>query len=135
MNLKKIILLILLVAGFFGSAYMSDKSRPDWKKISPFTAIEIQGETIDVVVEETPYELLAIENVSTAQLIETSKKRFGRKWKKRIREDIAEVLEAAGAPSTTTVDLHLQNPETGKTIHLPEIEMTHMNRQKIYRSD
>ncbi|MCB1088052.1 MAG: hypothetical protein KDM63_13460 [Verrucomicrobiae bacterium] len=132
-NLKLMILGILLVA-LAATTYLAESSRPDWKKISPFTAIEIEGETVRVEYDGKEYELVAIEQVPTADLIAAAKKRFGQRWEKRLREDIAEVLDAAGIPSSHRVDLSLRNPASGTVEKIPQAEMTRENRNRSYRA-
>ena len=63
-----------------------------------------------------------------------SKGHFGFNWKKRIREDNAEVLMAAGAPASNHVALELKDPEIGELKKVPRAEMTNENRSKIKRS-
>jgi len=109
------------------------RSREEWKKISPFTAVQIEGEKILARYEGTFYEVSAIAGISSSEIIEASQKTFNDRWKKRIIEDIAEVLEAAGAPNSTCVSLELIEPQSGKVTTVKKAEMTKQNRQKIYR--
>lgn len=130
-NLKLVILGLFLVA-LAVTTYLAETSRPDWRKVSPFTAIEIDGEIVRVEYEETRYELIAIEQVPTADLIAASKRRFGRNWEKRLREDIAEVLGAAGIPESDRVDLSLKDLESGEVALFPDAKMTTENRNRSY---
>ena len=66
-------------------------------------------------------------------MIKAAKKQFGKQWQKRIREDIAEVLEAAGAAESVLVDLELKDLETGTVKSVADAEMTQENRSIIYR--
>lgn len=124
-------MLILLLIAFGITKYLAESSRPEWKKVSPFTAMEIEGETIHVEFKDNRYELVSIARIPTAELIAASKKRFGRLWEKRIREDIAEVLAAAGVENPDRVDLKLKEPGSGIVKHFPDAEMTSENRNKI----
>lgn len=130
-NLKLVILGLLLVA-LAVTTYLAETSRPDWRKVSPFTSIEIDGEIVRVEYEGTRYELVAIEQAPTADLITASKRRFGRNWGKRLREDIAEVLGAAGIPESDRVDLSLKDLESGEVALFPDAEMTTENRNRSY---
>ena len=130
---KLVALCILLIAIFVSIKLdQSSESRSDWKKISPFTDLKFEGEKIITEFEDTFYELASIEKISSAELIKVSKKEFGMKWQKRIREDIAEVLMEAGAPESTRVELELKELETGAVKTVQDAEMTHENRQKYY---
>lgn len=130
--IKPVIFCALLVA-FFVCSKFDDASRPDWKRISPFTDVRFENESIIVEFEGVLYEVSSIEGISSRSLIKASKARFGNLWQKRIREDIAEVLVAAGAPETTSVSLELKELNTGEMVSVPNAEMTYENRRKIPR--
>tara|TARA_R110002096_G_scaffold189193_11_gene369581 strand:- start:905 stop:1324 length:420 start_codon:yes stop_codon:yes gene_type:complete len=130
----KIIILCVLVAAFFVTGYFQGSSRPDWKKISPFTAVQFEGEKILAEYEGTTYELSSIGGIASAELIKAAKKQFGSLWQMRIREDIAEVITAAGAPESTEVDLELIDLETGAVKTVSDAEMTEENRSIIYNA-
>ncbi|MGY8639517.1 MAG: hypothetical protein ACKVJU_00325 [Verrucomicrobiales bacterium] len=94
----------LVVAGVAFKMENSSSSRDtEWKKISPFTDMKFEGERIIAEYDGIFYELASIEKITSTELIKASKKEFGLKWQKRIREDIAEVLIAAGAPESIEV--------------------------------
>lgn len=129
--MKKIFIFIILLIAFFVTGYFEDKARPEWKKISPFTAVSFEGETVFAEYDGTVYELASIEGIGSEALVMAAKKRFGRQWQKRIREDIAEVIAAAGAPEGRYVDLELKDLETGVVKTVSDAEMTEEKRQKI----
>jgi len=107
-------------------------SDSDWKKISPFTAVTFEENTILAEYEGVVYQLNSIGGIGSQQLIDAARKEFGTKWQKRIREDIAEVLAAAGAPEGRLVDLELKNLQTGAVKKVSDAEMTEKNRAIIY---
>ena len=129
----KLIVLALLVVALVVTGYLSESSRPEWRKISPFTRIEISGESILVEHEEKEYELVSIEGIPTEELIAAAEKRFGRQWQKRIREDIAEVLGAAGVKESTHVDLKLRDSVSGTETTFRDVEMTEEKRAEAYQ--
>lgn len=131
-NYSKIITLCFLLVAAVVSYQFKSSSRPDWKKISPFTEVQFEGEKIIAEYEGTFYEVASIEGISSAGLIEASRKHYGDLWQKRIREDIAEVLVAAGAPESTTVGLELKELESGAIKTVANAEMTKENRRIIY---
>lgn len=128
--MKKIIIFIILLIAFFVTGYFKNEAIPEWKKISPFTAVSFEGETIFAEFEGSVYELVSIEGVSSDELVKAAKKRFGRQWQKRIREDIAEVLIAAGAPEGLYVDLALKDLKSGEVNLVSDAEMTYEKRRK-----
>lgn len=130
----KITILILLLIAFAVTGFLAESSRPDWRKVSPFTAVEIEEDAIHVEFEDIRYELVSIEQIPTAELVKAAKRRFGRQWEKRIREDIAEVLEGAGFEGSNQVDLELIDSTSGNIRFVPDAEMTTENRKKVYQS-
>lgn len=127
----KLIILFLLLTLFGMSVYFDSGTSPSqWKMISPFTGVTFEGETIRVEFQGGDYELVSIESITSADLIKAAKKKFRRDWQKRIREDIAEVLEAAGVGEVTRVDLELKDPETGEVKKVSGAEMTRENRMR-----
>ena len=128
----KLTVLVILVIAFFVTGHLAESSRPDWKKISPFTDVTFEGETILVEYDDTRYELVSIAEVPSPALVSAARKQFGIQWEKRIREDIAEVLVAAGVPEKRFVELELRDQETEAIKKIPKAEMTEENRSKIY---
>ena len=129
----KIVILVVLVTALGVSLFQSRHSS-DWKKISPFTDVKFDAGKIIAEYEGTSYEVSSIEGISSRQLIIASKLNFGHRWQKRIREDIAEVLVAAGAPESTSVALELKELKTGVLKTVSNAEMTKENRSQIYRN-
>ncbi len=129
----KIVILIVLVTALGVSIFQSRHSS-DWKKISPFTDVNFEAGKIIAEYEGTSYEVSSIDGISSTQLIKISKLNFGYRWQKRIREDIAEVLIAAGAPESTSVVLELKELKTGVLKTVSNAEMTKENRSQIYRN-
>lgn len=132
--MKKIPILFILLVALVVTGYYEKSSRPDWKKISPFTAVSFDEERILVEFETVDYELISIAGIERTELIEAAKRKFGSRWQKRIREDIAEVLEAADAYEGRYVDLVVKDPESGSVKSFPGVEMTESNRRQSYAS-
>ena len=133
--MKKIIILVILLVAFFVTGYMDEKLRSDSAKVSPFTAVSFEDETIRVEFQDAPYDLVSIEGITSTDLVAAATKRFGRKWQKRIREDIVDVLKAAGVEESRHVDLQLKNQKTGLIKIVCDAEMTEANRSKIYHAE
>ncbi len=128
------LLVAFFVTGYLEESSRADRKRPDWKKISPFTAVSFKDESILAEYEGIVYEVSSIEGIESRELVKAAKKRFRQEWQKRIREDIAEVLLAAGAPDSIYVDLELKNLETGRVKSVSDAEMTRANRSKINKA-
>lgn len=129
--MNKITILSILLVAAFVTFHFKETSRPEWKRISPFTAVEFDNQEIIVEFEGITYRLSSIEGISSEALIIASKKKYGSLWQKRIREDIAEVLIAAGAPDSNQVDLKLIEIDTGEAKSFTDAEMTVDKRQSI----
>ena len=128
------ITLYVVLALAFVVFMLQSRHSSDWKKISPFTEVQFEDGGIVVKYDGEFYELSSIEGISSRRLKTVSMVHFGFIWEKRIREDLAEVLEAAGADETTTVRLELKNLDTGEIVTVAEAEMTQENRSVICRN-
>ncbi len=56
----------------------------DALKISPFTAVNLDGDRVIVTYEDKDYEWLEIDEIKIADLITSAKRRFGFVWKKKL---------------------------------------------------
>jgi hypothetical protein len=78
--------------------------------------------------------LLAIDDLSTAEILKSSRKQFGERWEKRFVEDIVEVLAGMDNPPGENVKLSLRDPGTEETRTVDSAPLTSENRMKVYRS-
>ena len=101
-------------------------------KLSPFTQVDIEGTKIWVEYQGTKYQWLAIDDISVANLITSAKKQFNDRWKKRITQDLVEVLWAMEHSPGGTVKLLLKDPKTNKQKTIADAVMTYENRQVVY---
>lgn len=107
----------------------------DWAMLSPFTQVEVLGDgTVKVHYEGREYELLAIDDLETRNILESSRQQFGNLWEKRFVEDLVEVLEGMGHRPGKAVKLVLRDPQTAETRTVDRAPLTRENRQKIYRA-
>jgi len=104
----------------------------DWKKISPFTDVKISNGEIIAQFQGDFYKVKSIEGISSDRIIKVSKSKYEDQWIKRIREDIADVLIAAGAPESNHVDLELEDLKDKKIKSVENAPMTRENRIIIY---
>ena len=102
-----IILVALLVYGSI--QFLSLTS--NWERISPYKNLvwESETEAMVQVEDETWYKLVAINGVSVDELVSKSSELYDDEARRRIREDIADVLYDIGVikKSIMTVDLDL----------------------------
>lgn len=107
-------------------------ARRAFPKLSPFTAVSVFGRDAVVEFESQQYKLLSIEGIPTNRLMRLAEMVYEDRAEKRFREDLVEVLNAAGIKGKTEVDLKLENLQTGKVTNVANAKMTYENRQRVY---
>ncbi len=100
-------------------------------KVSPFTEVGFDADKPLVHYEGKRYELKKIDGIPAAKLIAASKRAFGRKWQKRIAEDLCELFEAMGHHYGPTVSLELQPVGGGALVKVKAARMTRENRKQV----
>ncbi len=102
-------------------------------KTAPFTDILFKGEKIEVQVDGTMYELLAINETITAdQLVSASKHYDPANWQRRIAEDLVEMTNKEGLPLANIVELKLRTLDKEAKILYITCPMTEGNRRAVY---
>jgi hypothetical protein len=61
-------------------------------QVSPFTRVQYQGDKVIVTYDGMEYELAAINNVSTPELLDFCRRQYKEMWQKRFAEDLVVVL-------------------------------------------
>jgi len=119
---------------------MSNKPVPTiWNNtammVSPFTAVRFDGDNVLVTYAGAEYQLSAINEVATADILQFSRDAYHEGWQKRIAEDLLVVLGEMGHPvDGNKVSLSLIDPATGQRKDIPEARMTSENRSLIHRA-
>ncbi len=72
------------------------QQQPDWARVSPFTEVQLEGESTKVRFQGKMYGLVSIDGLTTQRLFEASRQKFVDRWQERFVEDLVEVMEAAG---------------------------------------
>jgi len=101
-------------------------------KISPFTRIEFQGDKVLVEFKGSTYEWLGIDDIPVSNVTASSKQQFRGLWRKRITEDLVEVLWGMGHYPARTVKLHLYDTQKNIETNVAAAPMTRANRQSMY---
>lgn len=105
-----------------------------WTRLSPFTKVQcLDGDNVQVQFDGKDYELLSIDDLPTAKILQASRKQFGERWEKRFVEDIVEVLTGMGHPPGDNVKLALRDPQTAETHTVARAPLTHDNRRTVYQ--
>ena len=100
-------------------------------KLSPFTAVQVEGDVVRVRFENVWYRLAKLDGVETKAILAYCRRTYGDKWEKRFAEDLVEVLEGMGQKPGATVSLELIDPASGKLRKVPRAAMTHDNRRSV----
>ena len=101
-------------------------------KISPFTQVDFEGDKIFVEFNNRSYEWLGIDGIPVSKVTASSKKQFRVFWRKRITEDLVEVLWGMGHYPGKTVKLHLYDAQENTETTIAAAPMTRANRQSVY---
>ena len=114
--------------------YAGARPGPDWARLSPFTQVQcLDEDKVRVEYGGKDYELLSIDDLPTAKILQSSRKQFGGLWEKRFVEDIVEVLTGMGNPPGANVKLSLLDPQTAETRTVDRAPLTHENRRRVYQ--
>jgi hypothetical protein len=114
-------------------------SRPwdGYPKVSPFQAVRYRdAATPEVKVAGTWYELLALNDLSAADVVKACQSLDAKDWQKRFEEDLVEVLTRTGhaPPKADKADLKVKDLSTGDESALKDVPMTHANRQGLVKA-
>jgi hypothetical protein len=94
----------------------------------PFSAIRYHDEVPEVYVNGTWFELVAIDDMPAAQLIDFAKNWSARDdWQRRMQEDLGDMLASMNKPNKA-VDLQLRALDTHSPVTLKNVPMTSENR-------
>jgi hypothetical protein len=108
----------------------------DWARLSPFTKVKCEGSSAVVQYQDREYELLSINDLAIAELLDLCRKAYRDNWDRRFAEDLVEVLELARRPMTKdqTVKLVLKDRTAGQIATIERALMTGKNRDAVHRS-
>jgi RNA polymerase sigma factor (sigma-70 family) len=100
--------------------------------LAPFSGVRWQGERPEVEVGERWAELLAVDGLSTEAVILECQRRYGSLWRKRLSEDLVDVLTELGRAPGMSVTLTLRDLATGATA-VVAAPLTRENRNQVLR--
>lgn len=104
----------------------------DWiPKLSPFTAVEWNGETPRVQIDAAWYELLELDGITAERIVTHCKSRHGSRWQKRFSEDLVQVLWELGHEPGDTVALVLRDANGVRSTR-DAAPMSEANRRKVW---
>ncbi|KAA5542697.1 serine/threonine protein kinase [Roseiconus nitratireducens] len=101
-------------------------------KITPFTRMEFDQDHVIVTFNGERFELLGVEHFSIEELVDKTREMFRDKWRKRLSEDLVEVLWRLGCYPGDRIDLRLRSLATNAVIDVDDALMTHRARMMLY---
>lgn len=121
---------IVILSGFLS---WLDREAVDYRKLAPFTAVRWNQEQPEVEIDDAWYELVAIDGVKSAEIVEYCQWKYLALSRKRFEEDLVEVLTRMGHPPDETSDLKVRKLSNGSTVVLEDVPWTAENRSTIKR--
>jgi hypothetical protein len=109
-------------------------SADKYPKLAPYTAVRWDGDRAEVEVDGRFYLWHAIDDVTVERLVDFAKKAYGDRWRKRVSEDLVQVMTELGRAPGAKVTLRLAAVESKQEFVRSE-PMTHENRQKVWRAN
>src|SRR5262245_38979633 len=119
-----------LLACCFGLAPLVGHGADKWSsrdERSPFTDVRWRGSLPEVKVDRAWYELLAMDDLSAARLVEACKAADPKDWKKRFEEDLLAVFKRIEVTCGDTVELKVRDLKSGRETTLEHVPMTKEN--------
>jgi hypothetical protein len=104
----------------------------EYRKLAPYTSVRWTGDLLEVEVDGLFYRLHAIDGLVVERIVEFAKNRYGRIWKKRVSEDLVQVMTEMDQPPGDMVSLELEDIGSGAKIVQNDVAMTRDNRQKVW---
>jgi RNA polymerase sigma factor (sigma-70 family) len=102
-------------------------------QLSPFTTGRFEGDKVGVVYDGAEYELAAINDLSTAEILAFCRRQYGRLWDIRFADDLLDVLKDMNHPVSAerTCTVTLIDPKTGQSRTVEHVPLTKVNRRDI----
>lgn len=105
----------------------------EYPKLAPFTATRFPGyDLVEIRVRDRWYRLMRLDAHPVADLVRFARNEYGRRWQKRVTEDLAEILTRMGDDDVATVDLLVVDVADGREVRLDGVEMTASNRRAAW---
>jgi len=91
--------------------FTSFTSAQEWARLSPFTDVEVIGDSAEVVFEGQKYVLVSVEGIATAEILAWCRKHHPERWEDRFALDLVEVMSKMNVKLADTVQLELKNED------------------------
>lgn len=102
-------------------------------RLAPFSGVRWNAGGVEVCVDEVWYGLDAVDGVATDDILAHCRHRYPGREHKRLSEDLVEVMAGLGQPLAASVQLAVRDLQTGATMFLTDVPLTHEKRQAALR--
>jgi integrase len=121
--------LAALAVPFMAAAARGEDKYP---KLAPFTSVRWVDDKPEVELDARFYRLRAIDDIPVERLIDFSKKTYDRRWKKRLSEDLVQVMTELGQRPGDKVTLKLEDVTSHSEVVRKDVAMTAENRRRVW---
>ncbi len=110
--------------------YFQRRADGEYAKLSPFEAVRWDDMQPEVMLDGEWFDWIAINGIPTEDIVAFSQT-YDARWKKRVEEDLVELLTVMGHSPDTRVTLVVRSLATLETQTLEGVRMTRANRNAI----
>jgi hypothetical protein len=129
--LLAVVLGIVFATGRF---WPTDRAWQGYPRLSPFEAVRWHDQTPQVRVGGNWYELLAINDVPTSEIVAFSQFKGPDTWQKHFEEDLVELMIRMGHDPGTSATLKVKDLSSGNVQVLKDVPMTEQNRDALWQT-
>jgi hypothetical protein len=117
-----------------GRVWPMDRAWQGYPRLSPFEAVRWHDQTTQVRVSGNWYELLAINDVPTSEIVAFSQFKGPDTWQKHFEEDLVELMIRMGHDPGTSATLKVKDLSSGNVQVLKDVPMTEQNRNTLWQA-
>jgi hypothetical protein len=117
-----------------GRFWPGDRAWQGYPRLSPFEAIRWHDQTPQVRVGGNWYELLAINDVPTSEIVAFSQFKGPDTWQKHFEEDLVELMIRMGHDPGASATLKVKELSSGNVGVLKDVPMTEQNRTSLWQA-
>lgn len=122
----------MLVALAVGLAAAQEQETPE--KLAPFEAVRWTDGAVEVDLGGIKYELLEIQDLSIAKVLEYCREHYKPEWRKAFEEDIVQVLTKMGKPPEYTVKVKLRRLDDGSERVFEQVMLSEGNLESVIKN-
>lgn len=124
------VVLLLPVAIF---AFAQDEPK-EYEKLAPFEAVRWNEGAVEVDLGGIKYELLEIQDLPVAKVLDYCREHYKPEWRKAFEEDLVEVLSKMKKPPEDTVKVKLRRLEDGSERVFEQVMLSESNLEMVVKN-